>query len=329
MPTFALNFSRPGATGRGPVLQLPAARLRGLPAGAAGLPGRGHAPGRARSPRWGRSSCSPTAATCRCSRSGCATREPPATRCSTCRSGCGSAAGWSRPTRSRENLQDTAVLRIVVRNGFSTDLAEALLDDLRTQVEALLKAQPARARAAGPRTGHGPAAASRTSRAQRAARRSRRASGALAEARPAPRPGWRRRRCRCAAPSRRPGASCTARRAAAAGGFASSWPAGRPQRGQSQVSGTAASLAKLGTVSCPVAAPEGDPDPRRGLAALRLAHRPGAHPAAADGVATTHCSPLASRRHGRTDASDAGQMPAVSDSSAARARRCRRTRGRR
>src|SRR5215813_4633543 len=45
----------------------------------------------------------------------------------------------------------------------------------------------------------------------------------------------------------------------------------------------------------PVAAPEGDPDPRRGLAALCLAHRTRADPAAADGVATTHCSPLASR----------------------------------
>src|SRR6266568_6741051 len=44
-----------------------------------------------------------------------------------------------------------------------------------------------------------------------------------------------------------------------------------------------------------VTAPEGDPYPRRGLAALCLAHRTRADPAAADRVATTHCSPLASR----------------------------------
>jgi glutamate decarboxylase len=34
-------------------------------------------------------------------------------------------------------MQHTAVLRIVVRNGFSRDLADLLLSDLRTQVEAL------------------------------------------------------------------------------------------------------------------------------------------------------------------------------------------------
>ncbi|CAM5303099.1 hypothetical protein SHIRM173S_05727 [Streptomyces hirsutus] len=36
------------------------------------------------------------------------------------------------------------------------------------------------------------------------------------------------------------------------GGFSRSWPAGKPQRGQSHVSGTCASLAKLGWVSCPL-----------------------------------------------------------------------------
>src|SRR5580658_5618549 len=41
-----------------------------------------------------------------------------------------------------------------------------------------------------------------------------------------------------------------------------------------------------------VRAPERHPDPGRGLAALSLAHRPRANPAAADGVATTHRSPL-------------------------------------
>ena len=67
----------------------------------------------------------------------------------------------------------------------------------------------------------------------------------------APRRGWPRRRTRCGAPSRRPGASCTARPAARPAGSAWSCPAGRPQRGQSQVSGmpAPASSAKLGRVS--------------------------------------------------------------------------------
>ena len=45
MPTFALNFSRPGAAGRRPVLHLPAARLRRHAGGAAGQPRRRHRPG--------------------------------------------------------------------------------------------------------------------------------------------------------------------------------------------------------------------------------------------------------------------------------------------
>ena len=46
--------------------------------------------------------------------------------------------GWLVPAYTfPENLQDTAVLRIVVRNGFSQDLAGLLIGDLRTQVQAL------------------------------------------------------------------------------------------------------------------------------------------------------------------------------------------------
>jgi glutamate decarboxylase len=49
--------------------------------------------------------------------------------------------GWLVPAYTfPENMQDTAVLRIVVRNGFSTDMADLLLDDLRTQVAALAAA---------------------------------------------------------------------------------------------------------------------------------------------------------------------------------------------
>ena len=46
--------------------------------------------------------------------------------------------GWLVPAYTvPENMQDTAVLRIVVRNGLSTDLADCLLDDLRVQVQVL------------------------------------------------------------------------------------------------------------------------------------------------------------------------------------------------
>src|SRR3984957_15648472 len=46
--------------------------------------------------------------------------------------------GWLVPAYTvPANLQDTAVLRIVVRNGFSTDLAQALLADIRAQVQVL------------------------------------------------------------------------------------------------------------------------------------------------------------------------------------------------
>ena len=49
--------------------------------------------------------------------------------------------GWLVPAYTfPENMQDTAVLRIVVRNGFSADLADALVTDLRTQVEVLAAA---------------------------------------------------------------------------------------------------------------------------------------------------------------------------------------------
>jgi glutamate decarboxylase len=50
--------------------------------------------------------------------------------------------GWLVPAYTfPENMQDTAVLRIVIRNGFSRDLAGALLGDLKVQVQ-LLEAQP-------------------------------------------------------------------------------------------------------------------------------------------------------------------------------------------
>ncbi len=51
--------------------------------------------------------------------------------------------GWLVPAYTfPQDMQDTAVLRIVVRNGFSMDLADALLTDLRTQAD-VLAAMPA------------------------------------------------------------------------------------------------------------------------------------------------------------------------------------------
>ncbi|HXW46519.1 MAG TPA: glutamate decarboxylase [Streptosporangiaceae bacterium] len=49
--------------------------------------------------------------------------------------------GWLVPAYTfPANMQDTAVLRIVVRNGLSRDLAASLVDDLRAQVKALTHA---------------------------------------------------------------------------------------------------------------------------------------------------------------------------------------------
>jgi glutamate decarboxylase len=46
--------------------------------------------------------------------------------------------GWLVPAYTfPENMQDTAVIRIVVRNGLSMDLANSLLDDLRVQIRVL------------------------------------------------------------------------------------------------------------------------------------------------------------------------------------------------
>jgi glutamate decarboxylase len=46
--------------------------------------------------------------------------------------------GWLVPAYTfPEDMKDTAVLRIVVKNGFSRDLAEVLLDDLKVQVQVL------------------------------------------------------------------------------------------------------------------------------------------------------------------------------------------------
>jgi glutamate decarboxylase len=51
--------------------------------------------------------------------------------------------GWQVPAYTfPADLEDMAVLRIVIRNGFSMDLAKLLLDDIRTQIQALKHLQP-------------------------------------------------------------------------------------------------------------------------------------------------------------------------------------------
>ena len=51
------------------------------------------------------------------------------------------ARGWLVPAYTfPENMQDTAVLRIVVRNGFTRDMAGLLVSDLKVQVAALTQA---------------------------------------------------------------------------------------------------------------------------------------------------------------------------------------------
>ena len=50
------------------------------------------------------------------------------------------ARGWLVPAYTfPENLQQTAVIRIVVKNGFSQDMASSLLTDLQKQVSMLEK----------------------------------------------------------------------------------------------------------------------------------------------------------------------------------------------
>ena len=140
MPTFTLNFSRPGnqvvgqyynflrlgREGYSQVMQMPvgdrtvarrpAARQRALRAdlGRFGDPG-GQLP---------------------------AARAIAATPSSTSPTRCGPTAGRCPPTPCPTNATDVAVLRIVVREGFSMDLARALRDDTTTALNHLDELKP-------------------------------------------------------------------------------------------------------------------------------------------------------------------------------------------
>ena len=141
MPTFALNFSRPGRRGRRAVLHVLPARPRRLPRRAAGQPATSRrtlaAADRGDRPQFRLISRGD---------------ELPVFAFTTERR---RSTGWdvfavSRPLRERgwqvpaytfpENREDLAVLRIVCRNGFSHDLADDFLQDLQRSVDDLQKA---------------------------------------------------------------------------------------------------------------------------------------------------------------------------------------------
>jgi glutamate decarboxylase len=63
--------------------------------------------------------------------------------------------GWQVPAYTLpEGAEDVAVLRVVVREGFSRDLATMLLDDLQAAVEYFSKNPPASSRAPTPSFAH-------------------------------------------------------------------------------------------------------------------------------------------------------------------------------
>ena len=144
MPTFALNFSRPGG-------QVVAQYYNFLRLGRDGYRRVQQACRdvakqlcRPRSPTSARSGCSPTAPSCPVF----AFVVPTASsRFSVFDVSAGlREQGWLVPAYTfPENREDIAALRIVVRNGFTHDLADLLLDDLR-RVLARLQRQTAPAR---------------------------------------------------------------------------------------------------------------------------------------------------------------------------------------
>ena len=139
MPTFALNFSRPGAQVVGAVLQLPAARARRLPRASSRRAATPRATWRERDREDG------------AVRAGLATATGLPVFAFRMADGFDRytvfdvsdalrTRGWQVPAYTfPENLQDIAVLRIVVRNGFSRDLGRVLLEDIGRETVRLEK----------------------------------------------------------------------------------------------------------------------------------------------------------------------------------------------
>ena len=130
-----------GRPGRRAVLQLPAPRLRRLPARAGLRARRGDvavgADRRARPVRAAR----PRATSCRCSRSRSTSDVDNFTVFDV--SNALRERGWQVPAYTfPENRKDLAALRVVVRHGFGHDMADLLIDDIQRQLPRLQE-QPA------------------------------------------------------------------------------------------------------------------------------------------------------------------------------------------
>ena len=267
--------------GRGAVLQLPAARLRGLPAGAAGLPGRGHVPGGA-----DRRDGAVRAAL---------RRQRPA----------GAGLPAARPAGRRlhglRRVRAAAAARLAgarlhlprepAGHGGAADRGAQRLQHRPGRRAARRPAHAGRGAAASPR---------RRSRCSRPDQRPPTPRTARARGRPTGAAGLRRTsgggqaplRSRSRASARMAAPSVSLRRSftyarwvlygsacGGAGGFASSWPAGKPQRGQSHVSGipprrwrsSARSRARCSTRTRPAPAAR----PRRAPPRPSVRRRPG------------------------------------------------------
>ncbi len=144
MPTFALNFSRPGGADHRAVLQLhPATAARATAASSRPAPTR-HSSSPAKLPAMGpfdmlydgTGGLPAVAYTLK-------DRPAPASRSTICRIACACAAGRSPSYPLPANRQDTVVQRILVRHGVSRDMAALLADDIRRAIALLRRTHPA------------------------------------------------------------------------------------------------------------------------------------------------------------------------------------------
>ena len=137
MPTFALNFSRPGRAGGGAVLQLRPARLRRVPQGA-GLRARGRTRLSARIAELGPFTLLTKGDELPVFAFRMADGVDNFTVFDV--SSALRERGWQVPAYTfPANRTDLAALRVVVRQGFSHDMADLLVDDLQRQLPRLQK----------------------------------------------------------------------------------------------------------------------------------------------------------------------------------------------
>ncbi len=139
MPTFALNFSRPGAQVVAQYYNFLRLGFDGYRPGAGVRPRRSRPACRARSRSSGRSALHHPGR--RAARVRVHARRTTSTtsRCSTSRTRCASAAGCVPAYTFPANRTDLAALRVVVRRGFTHDMATLLMKDMQRQLPRLLK----------------------------------------------------------------------------------------------------------------------------------------------------------------------------------------------